>query len=153
MSNRNKNQFIKTDFDLLDNKYFLKIYRSKYILYLLIRRYVVREYFKGDLGLYRNYWKKGFLASTKSLRWLAKQLGYRNYNQEQVRRWIKALEQEELIQTNKINVGHKEQQNIFILGTHNSGSDRDYREYYFIDKQIYGQTMAEFSKVSELTKL
>lgn len=153
MSDKNKDQFVKINFDLIDNKYFLRMYRSKYMLYLLMRRYIVREYFEGDLGLYENYWKKGVLASTKSLRWLAKQLGYRKHYQERVRQWIKILEQEELIQTSEVDVGRKKPQNVFIFGTHNSGSERDYREYYFIDKQIYGQTMAEFSKISGLTKV
>lgn len=153
VSDRHKNQFVKTDFDLLGNQHFLKIYRSKYILYLLIRRYVIREHFEGDLGLYENYWKRGVLASTKSLRWLAERLGYRKYYQERVRQWIKTLEQEGLIQISGIDVGRREPQNVFILGTHNSGSERDYREYYFIDKQMYNQTMTEFSKVSGLTKL
>ena len=122
------------------------------MLYLLIRRYVVREHFEGDLNLYENYWKKGILAATKSLRWLAKRFGYRKHYQEQIRQWIKALEQEGLIQINRINVGRKKPQNIFILGSHNSESERDYREYYFIDKQIYGQTMIEFSEISKTTK-
>lgn len=126
-----EDQFIMTHFKELDDKELLKGYRSPFLLYLKIRSYIVRAPFEGDLGLYEKYWKKGVLASTRSLIKLANDFGYSRKRHEQIRRWVHKLVEDGFIKLDSVDVGKEKNQFVFVFGKHNSGADNDYKEYFF----------------------
>ncbi len=125
-----KRQFVKTYFDLLDGEEFRRKYKSKWLLYEYMKRFIVREHFPGDLGLYENYWKKGFLAMTKSQRQLAKKFGMKNTNT--IDSWLDQLEADHAFEKDKVDVGKPEPQDVYILGIHEMDGN-EHREYYYID--------------------
>ena len=124
-------QFIKTNFDSLENKEFLKNNRCKYVLYLLIRKFAVREPYNGDLGLHKNFWKKGYIASSRSVYTLAKMFGYKSSSS--IRKWVKELIIEKAIVLDEVYTRPGRPQHVFILGIHNAMSREDYKEYYYMD--------------------
>lgn len=124
-------QFIKTNFDLLENEEFLKNNRCRYVLYLLIRRFAVREPFKGDLGLHKNLWKKGYIASSKSVSTLSRLFGYKSSSS--IRKWIEELVTEKTIVLDDVHTKPGRPQHVFILGIHNAMSGEDYKEHFYID--------------------
>jgi len=126
-----ESQFIMTNFDLLDNEEFLRKNRCKYILYLLIRRSSVRKPHKGDLGLYKNFWKKGYVAASRPVSKLAELLGYKSSSS--VRKWIDELVRDKVFVLGEVYVNPGRPQNVFILGIHNSAPKPDYKEYFYID--------------------
>lgn len=130
--NKNGDQFIKTHFSLLANRDFLIKNRCKYVLYLLTRKFIVREPFEGDLGLHKNFWKKGYLASSKSVGCLSKLFGYNSSSS--IRAWLSELEAEKEIVLKNVHVKPGRPQHVFIFGVHNGMSGGDYREYYYIDR-------------------
>jgi len=150
-------QFIKTNFSLLTNKEFLIKNRCKYTLYLLARKSIIREPYDGDLNLYKNFWKKGYLAASRSVRYLAKQFGYSNSNSS-VRTWIKELENDKTIILRSVKVGAGRPQNIFVFGVHNGMMGDDYREYFYIDMpeliNVCGvDTIVDFYKIQKIREL
>lgn len=125
-----RGQFVKVDFDLLDNEEFLRKYKSKHMLYLLLRRYIVRRPFNGDLGLHEHFWKNELLASSKSVRWLARKFDMKKTNT--IEKWLKELKGDGIFETEKVDVGNHIPQTVYIFGKHNSGAEDDYREDYFV---------------------
>ena len=133
MSEDKKNdQFIKTYFNLLTNGDFLIRNRCKYVLYLLTRRFIVRDPYEGDLGLHKNFWKRGYLASSRSVRCLSKLFGYSSSSS--IRKWLLELEAEKSVVLKDVHVRPGRPQHIFIFGVHNGMPGEDYREYYYIDR-------------------
>lgn len=126
-----RDQFIKTNFELLHDREFLKRNRCKYMLNLLIRESIVRRPFRGDLNLYKDHWKKGYLSASRPTRYLAECFGYKSTCL--IRKWIKELEEEKAFILEKIHVGRGKPQHLFIFGIHNSLSDKEYEEYFYID--------------------
>lgn len=141
------NQFVKVDFALLDDLAFLKRYKSKYLLTLLLRRYIVRKPYNGDLDLYKNYWKKGMLASSKSIRWLAQRFGMKKTNT--IERWIAELKKDGVFKTEEIDVGKPKPQTVYVFGRHNSGEGNDYREEYFVNDVYFVRSTPLFASKSE----
>ncbi len=123
-------QFVRTYFDLIDSDEFRRKYKSKWLLYEYMKRFIVRKPFEGDLGLYENHWKKGFLAMTRSIRWLAKKFGMKKTNT--IAGWLNELEADHAFEKDEVDVGKPEPQTVYILGTHEMDGD-EYREYYYID--------------------
>lgn len=143
-------QFVKVSFDSLNNKEYLRRYKSKHMCYLLMKKNIVRNPYPGDLGLWSSYWKKGQMASSRPIRWFADKFGMKKTNT--ILRWIKELEQEGAIKIDKIPVGGG-LQNVYILGEHNSGIGKLFRDTYYIDGVSPLAKPEDFAqKVSEALK-
>lgn len=144
-NNKEKEQFVQTGFELLDNDSFLVKHRSKYVLYLLMRRYVVRKPHDGDLDLHKKYWRNGMLVCSKPLNLFARKFGYKKckskktgkyyYAHSQIRKWIEELKTDRMVKINHVDVGKQYDQWVYILGCHNSLSEKEYKEYYYVDNQ------------------
>jgi hypothetical protein len=127
----NEDQYIKTGFSLIDNDAFLLNNRSRYVMYLLMRRFAVRKSFNGDLNLHKNYWKNGYIAASKPTSFLARKMGYKS--DSTVRKWIKELVENKMIVLSETHTNPGKPQNVFILGIHNAGEGKEYKEYFYID--------------------
>lgn len=129
-------QFIMLSFNLLDNASFRKEFSSKILVYLWLRRHIIRGRMKHDrLKLYDTYYVKGKLASSISYRQIARDLGI---SPTTVRKHIKELKDADVIEINKVKpyeAWDNQKHYIYVLGTHigNKGDS------YFID-EVYKDT-------------
>lgn len=124
-------QFVKTYFDLLDSEEFRREYKSKWLLYQYMKRFIVRKHFEGDLGLYQRYWKEGYLAMTKSIKWLAEKFGMKGTTT--IETWLEQLEADHAFETDEVHVGKPKPQKVYIFGTHETWASCGYREFYYLD--------------------
>lgn len=108
-------QFVKTTFRKLDDLEWRIKNRSKYTVYLYVRRRVVRKSYKGDLhDLYHRYYLDNKLAAMVSTRELAKLFGYKET--KMIRQWLKELQEDGAFIIEKIKVGKGQQAFVFVLG-------------------------------------
>lgn len=126
------NQFVSFGFNLIDDDCFMKKYKNAVPLIITMRRYIVRQKFKGDLGLHE-YWKKGYLACSKSYRQLANRT---ELSKTSVAKWIKMLEKDGALVIEKVKIRSDRIQNVYVLGTHNGAPKPEYREYYFLEERF-----------------
>ena len=102
------------DFEMLDSPEYRQNHRDKTNLYLWLRRHIRRGPWQDDpLDIYGNYYKKGRLATSRSLRRLATDFGVKNTTA--INRWINELEQEGAFKIEKGNIGKHKPQNIYVL--------------------------------------
>lgn len=113
-------QFCPTTFNQLDNYEFRVRYRSKYLLYLYLRRFIVRKPHRSDkYDIHGRYYMDNKLACTLSVRRLAKDFGYKGNGQ--IEKWLKELFAEGAFEKDKIDVGKHKKQIVYILGEFRGG--------------------------------
>lgn len=133
-SNNKNTSYTRIPFDILDNHEFLSMFKSKMVLYLLLQRYIIRKDYNAYVKpIYDNFYTKGKLASLITINMLAEKFNLHNDNKT-IKRWLKELSDEGIIQIEKLDIVGFKKQNIYILGTHktvNGVAD----EHYFISEK------------------
>ena len=129
-------QWLPVSHDLLRNKEYLIDNRSRTTFYQLLCSRIVRAPMKhDDLGIYKNYYKKYFLACNISVETLAGLFGYKGNNV--ITKWIKELIERKYIIVDKMKLEGQRERSVYILGVHNN-----VKEYLFI-YDIYNTQIKE----------
>lgn len=123
-------QFCPTTFAQLDDHEFRVRYRSKWLLYLYLRRFIVRGPYKDDkYDIHGRYFMNNKLACTMGVRRLAKDFGYKGNGQ--IAKWLKELFEEGAFEKDEIDVGKRKKQIVYILGEFRGG-----KPFYHVENII-----------------
>jgi hypothetical protein len=124
-------QWIRIYFELLDNQKFREKHGSEMGVYMWLRRHIVRSRMKHDrLNIYERYYKKGLLASSMSIKQIAKDF---DMSRTTILKYKDTLVQEGCIKAIKIHPNEawdNQKHLIYVFGTHAGGKD----ERYYIDE-------------------
>lgn len=148
--------FLTEKFDYLDSRDYRLSHRWPPNIFNHLRRKIVRYNTKHDLGLYERFWKRGYLASSKSLRDLAYDFGYSGLTQ--IRSAVSHFVKRKEIYIADVNVGKAKPQHVYILGIHN-GRPQNYEELLFTElrfsinlKDNFDDYLTEFGVDKKLIK-
>jgi len=116
---------------LLDNEYFYQVDNSPLALYFLLRNNEIRGKMKSPLNkrLKREYFENGHIVCGLSYSQIEKKTGW---YRSMISRRIDTLKDRRWIRIDRIDVGKKEKQNIYLLGRINLIGD----DSYFLDEII-----------------
>lgn len=116
---------------LILNKLFFEYINDPIALYLLFRSREIRGTMKTPLykRLHAEYYENGYIVCALSFSQIEKITGW---FRSKITRYIKALVDRRWVRVDKIDVGKKEKQNIYLLGRLNNIGD----DIYFIDEMV-----------------
>ena len=132
LKENNKNisggSYIPVPIKKLDCPIFRKKFKSPLLLYLYIRRFIVREYSESDkYGIFNRYYKHdNKFACTLSIRRLAKDF---SCSVNTIQKYVDELEYHGFIKVETIEVGKFGKQKVYIFGGYKAGEP-----YYYIDE-------------------
>jgi hypothetical protein len=96
------------------NEKYRKIFDDKSSLYYFLRANIIRGRMINDkLGLYKRYYQRGFLVCSFTIKELMHHINTTNYK---IRKWIKELDDANIIKIERGWIKDKNSPNVFILG-------------------------------------
>jgi len=114
------------------NEKYRQIFPDKSTLYYLLRANVIRGKTKyDDLNVLDKYYRKGFLACILKQDKLMELTGL---SKRQVMKYLKELESQNIIKTERIKVNAYIYRNIYILGTWQYYNNKKLERYYLDDE-------------------
>ena len=123
--------FVMLDHTTVKNPKVIKILKKSMMLYLYLRTYIVREKFPGDLlNLYEQYFKKGNLAASVSIRKLARDF---ELDHKTVIAYLHEMDRHKVIKIEKIHAADaydNQVHSVYVLGHH----DFNKMETYLVEK-------------------
>ena len=126
-----RSPFVMLDHATIKNPKVIKILKKSMMLYLYLRTYIVREKFPGDLlNLYEQYFKKGNLAASVSIRKMARDF---ELDHKTVVAYLHEMAKNKVIEIEKIYAADaydNQVHSVYVLGHH----DFSKTETYLIEK-------------------
>jgi len=123
--------FVPLPFELLGNPEFRHFFKRSYLTYAFLRSYIIREPASFDkLNIYQNYFLKGKLASSWSIRKLAE---YFDCSPTTIRDQLREMKDKGCFMVVPVpaqKAWDGQQHKIYVFGTH----DGNKKETYYIDK-------------------